>query len=265
MKIHLLVIDGQVDFCDPRGALYVAGAEGDMERTAGLIQRLGPKLDDLHLTMDAHHRIDVAHPLFWRNTKGEHPSPFTIITADNVHNGVWLPVFPSLIGRVRGYVEALAQNGRYPLCVWPEHCLIGSPGACLHPALLAAVHEWEGKNGGLADYVTKGSNPFTEHYSAIKAEVPDPADPTTGVNTPFIQALLAADILAVAGEAGSHCVANTVRDIASEFGSDDLIRKIVLLTDCMSPVPTFEKFQEDFFLDMKARGVQFSTSKDFLK
>ena len=28
-NIHLLVIDGQVDFCDPSGALYVPGADDE--------------------------------------------------------------------------------------------------------------------------------------------------------------------------------------------------------------------------------------------
>jgi nicotinamidase-related amidase len=32
VKSHLLVIDPQVDFCDPSGSLYVPGAEDDMGR-----------------------------------------------------------------------------------------------------------------------------------------------------------------------------------------------------------------------------------------
>ena len=39
MKRHLLIIDPQEDFCNPRsGALFVAGAEADISRIAVLVQ-----------------------------------------------------------------------------------------------------------------------------------------------------------------------------------------------------------------------------------
>ena len=39
-KVHLLVIDPQNDFCDPNGALCVAGADGDMKRLADMVIEL---------------------------------------------------------------------------------------------------------------------------------------------------------------------------------------------------------------------------------
>jgi len=38
-RIDLLIIDPQVDFCDPSGALYVPGAEKDMERLSEMVKR----------------------------------------------------------------------------------------------------------------------------------------------------------------------------------------------------------------------------------
>ena len=108
--------------------------------------------------------------------------------------------------RALTYVQTLAKNGRYPLCIWPPHCLIGSPGHAVMPELFAALLDWE-QRFALVDYVTKGSNIWTEHYSAVQADVPDPADPGTQINTALIQTLLKADMIAVAGEAGSHCLA----------------------------------------------------------
>lgn len=32
MKVHLLVIDPQKDFCNPNGSLFVTGADKDMDR-----------------------------------------------------------------------------------------------------------------------------------------------------------------------------------------------------------------------------------------
>ena len=263
-SVHLVVIDPQVDFCDPQGALYVKGAESDMTRLSRMVGRLSTKLDDIHVTLDSHRLIDVAHPIFWKDSTGRVPAPFTIITARDVENGRWTPVLPSMMKRMLTYVQTLEANGRYPLCIWPPHCLIGSPGHCVVPELHHALQRWEQQRFALVDYVTKGSNPFTEHYSAIVADVPDPSDPGTQINTAFIKTLLDADIVAIAGEAGSHCLANTVRDVANNFGDDSYVKRLVLLEDATSPVPGFEPFQTDFIKEMKARGMQISNTQDFL-
>ncbi len=263
MQLELLIIDPQIDFCDPQGALFVAGADRDITRLAALVRRLAPKLDDIHVTLDSHHFVDIAHPIFWKDGSGQAPTPFTIITATDVETGRWTTAQPGMHRRALAYVQALEKNGRYPLCIWPPHCLIGSTGHAVVPALFAALQDWE-KRFAMVDYVTKGSNPFTEHYSAIQADVPDPADPGTQINTALLQTLMRADLIAVAGEAGSHCLANTVRDIANNFGDDRLVSKIVLLTDATSPVTGFESFQDDFLREMTGRGMKLSTTTDFL-
>ena len=53
----------------------------------------------------------------------------------------------------------------------------------------------------------------------------------------------------------SHCVANTIRDIASNF-SDDQIKRFVLLEDATSSVQGFEKMGEDFINEMVNRGMR---------
>ncbi|MFK5969796.1 MAG: hypothetical protein QM487_06710 [Candidatus Marithrix sp.] len=121
--------------------------------------------------------------------------------------------------------------------------------------LYSVLLEWE-KNLAMVNYITKGSNPYTEHYSAIKADVPDSADDSTQINTKLITKLLEADKIVIAGEASSHCVANTVRDIANEFGDDSLVKKLVYLENCCSSVPGFEQFETDFITEMKDRGMQ---------
>jgi nicotinamidase/pyrazinamidase len=263
-KVHLMIIDPQIDFCDPNGALYVRGAENDIRRLSAMIRRIANRLDDIHITLDSHRLIDVAHPVFWKDSSGHSPAPFTIITAADVESGRWAPVLPGLYRRMLTYVKSLEANGRYPLCIWPPHCLIGSQGHGVMPELHQALLDWEKQRFGMVDYVTKGSNPWTEHYSAVCADVPDPSDPDTQINTRLIQTLMEADILAVAGEAGSHCLANTVRDIAKNFGDDSYIKRLVLLEDATCPVPGFEKFQSDFIQEMTSRGMKISTTCDFL-
>lgn len=263
MQLELLIIDPQIDFCDPAGALFVVGADADIGRLARMVRRLSPKLANIHVTLDSHHFVDIAHPIFWKDSTGKHPAPFTIISATDVETGRWTPTQPGASKRVLAYVQTLAAHGRYPLCIWPPHCLIGSRGHAVVPELFAALQEWE-QRFAIVDYVTKGSNIWTEHYSAIQADVPDPADPSTQINTALIQTLMKADIVAVAGEAGSHCLANTVRDLANNFGDDSLVSKLVLLSDATSPVTGFEALQDSFVAEMTARGMQVSTTCDFL-
>lgn len=263
-KIDLLIIDPQIDFCDPNGALFVPGADGDMQRLSALVKRIGHKLNDIHVTLDSHHCFDIAHPIFWKDSNRKHPAPFTIITVDDVEQGRFTASVPTLQKRALEYVKKLEQNGRYPLVVWPYHCLIGSAGHGIYPDLFAPLLEWEKREIAQVNYVTKGSNIYTEHYSAVQADVPDPADPSTQINTELIRMLEEADEIAVAGEAGSHCLANTVRDIADNFSDDRLVEKIVLLTDATSPVPGFEKLQDDFIKEMTARGMRLATTVDYM-
>jgi nicotinamidase-related amidase len=262
--VRLVLIDIQNDFCDPIGSLYVAGAEEDASRVATMIGRLGSRISKIHLTMDSHRPFDVAHPIFWTNSDGKHPDPYTPISVDDVKNGVWLTSIPGLQKYVLGYVEALASKGKYGLFIWPEHCCIGTWGHGIFPVVSEAVMDWERDLVTMSDIVTKGSNPFTEHYSAIEAEVPSDNDPTTQLNTAFIDTLQDADIVAIAGEALSHCVANTVNDIIKKFG-DDHTKKIVLLTDACSNVTNFEGLGDTFVAEATAKGMQVSTTIEFLK
>lgn len=213
--VHLIIIDGQKDFCDlPGAALPVSGADADMKRIATMIRRVGHRLEDIHCTMDSHRLIDIAHPAFWMDQRGTQPAPFTFITDKDIEAGIWTPRNPGFRRRAIDYTKALEATGKYVLCIWPPHCLIGTWGQTMHDDLNAALQGWSAKEFAMVDYVTKGSNPWTEHYGALMAEVPDPSDPGTALNTSFLTMLATADVIGVCGEASSHCVKNTVQQIA---------------------------------------------------
>lgn len=270
-RLEFLIIDPQNSFChSTEGELFVPGADKDAERLAKLIDTLLYEIDDIHVTLDTHHELDVAHPIFWVNDKGEHPSPFTGISKEDVVTGAWKPFNPklacpphgTLLDRMIEYVTKLEENGRYQLTVWPPHCRIGTPGHNVIEPLREAFRKWELSRYAMISYVTKGSNIFTEHYSGVEADVPDPEDPTTHLNTELIQTLEKADLIVFSGEASSHCVANTIRDIVKNFG-EETIKKCVLLEDAMSPVPGFEQFADDFFQEMIAKGMQIAKTTNF--
>ena len=270
MRVELLIIDPQNDFMDTAdAALPVPGATEDMRRLAGMIDRLGRRLADIHVTLDSHRVIDVGHPGMWRDADGNSPAPFTVISADDIDNGIWVPRNPAFRSRLLSYAQSLEAQGNYPLMVWPEHCLIGTPGHNVQADLMASLMRWERQEFANVDYVTKGTNTFTEHYGALQAEVPDPEDPSTQLNKGFIDMLAQADMIAVAGEALSHCVMSTVNQIADNIGEEHL-RKFYILTDASSPVPKvgdgpdFPAIAASWLKDMGARGMNLTTTDAFL-
>jgi len=272
--IHLLLIDPQNDFCDlptelcpPKAdqpgerhapALPVPGAHADMVRTADWIRANGDRLDAITVTMDHHHRLDIAHPPFWRKGDGTTVDPFTTITAKQVRTGEYVPAPGIDPARVLAYLDALEATERFTHMVWPIHCQIGTWGQCVHPVLQKALDIWEDQRALRVTQVLKGENPWTEQYSALAAEIPDPTDPATDLNQPLLDRLTEADLVLVAGEAGSHCVRATVEHIAANERQN--LSKIVLLKDAMSPVAGFEMVQEKFFAAMAARGVRLETT-----
>ncbi|HXE37406.1 MAG TPA: cysteine hydrolase, partial [Azonexus sp.] len=244
-------------------ALPVAGAHADMQRIAALIEQGGSGLSDITVTLDSHQRVDIAHPTFWCQGDGSAVAPFTQIRAADVGEGRYRPRAAEALPRVQAYLEALEANGRYLHMVWPVHCEIGSWGHNVHDDVRRAYNRWEEARVAIVTKVLKGSNPWTEHYSALKAEVPLADDPATQLNMALVDRLRQADRVLIAGEAGSHCVKATTEHIVENFAAADL-GKLVLLTDCMSPVAGFEAQYAGFLADMQRRGVQLATSAEVL-
>ena len=263
--MRVVVVDPQEDFCNKDwGSLYVAGADLDMMRLASFIRQKEQEIDVIYITLDAHQYIDVAHPAFWVDKQGKHPAPFTIITHDEVKNGVWIPVLKDrikgLVDRMIGYTKALEISGKFPLCIWPPHCVIGTPGSNVVAVLWQAIRDWQDNTGGQVRYVTKGSNIFTENYSAVKAEVPDLDDPKTQYNDALVQSIEIYEGQTVyAGEASSHCFAETVMDIANGFKDAESVKNMVILKDACSPVTGFEEAEQKFLETIEGKGATITT------
>ncbi len=261
MANTLLIIDPQNDFCDRNGALSVPGAEGDCGRLADMIRRLDGKLTSIHVTMDTHHLFHIAHPIFWLDRDGNTPKPYTTITSAMIQRGDYRAAVPQYQHYAVEYVQTLEKTGKYNLCVWPPHCLVGTWGHNIYESLAKALGEWEANVAGrIVDVTYKGSNVRTEHYSAIRAEVSDAADPGSRTNFALIERLKPAENIAIAGEALSHCVANTVRDLITCIPAE----KLIILTDVSSNVPGFEYLGNDFLSEMTDSGIRLMTSVEFL-
>lgn len=284
LKVHLFIVDPNNDFMgNDNGspltesllngtsnvaALPVKGAISDAKRAATMIGRIGRKVSDIHVTLDSHHTMHIAHPDMWQDGTGRAPAPFTIIKADDVKVGIWRARNPKHQERLHLYLIALEIAGQMH-CIWPPHCRIGTWGHSVQNDIEAALTAWERTYMGVVDYVTKGSSVWTEHFGGLMAEVPDPNDPSTQLNAGLVTTLQEADMVGVLGWASSHCVKRTVEQIADNIG-DEHVKKMILLTDCMSPVPAipnvvdFPAIAEQFLKDMQARGMTLMKSTDFL-
>lgn len=285
LSIHLFIVDPQNDFMgnddgspysikrsdgkDLVAQLPVQGGVTDMRRLAAMIDRVGGKLDSIHTTLDSHHTMHIAHPGMWKDVNGKPPAPFSLIKADDVKNDIWRARNPAHQKRLYKYLVALEASGTFLHCIWPPHCRIGTWGHAVQEDLESALNRWENQYMGVVNYVTKGSSVWTEHFGGLKAQVEDPTDPSTQLNWDIIKALQEADIVGFAGEALSHCVKTTVEQIADNIGAEH-VNKMVLLTDCMSPVPAipgvvdFPAIGQQFLKDMQARGVRLMKSTEFL-
>lgn len=254
-KLTLLLVDVQNTFCIPEFELFVAGRSGigaveDNRRLCEFIYRNLGNLTRITATMDTHLVMQIFHPIFLVNDSGEHPGPVTLISYEDIRQGKWKfnPDLAYSLGidaaygqrQLLHYVEVLKSSGKYDLTIWPYHAMLGGIGHALVSAVEEAVFTHTIARSSQADFTIKGDNPLTEHYSVLRPEVMDgPAGVPIGVkNDKFIKLLAESDVVAVAGQAKSHCVSWTVADLLSDIRAVDerLARKVYLLEDCMSPV-----------------------------
>lgn len=265
MNATLLVIDPQNDFCDVTGAaLPVPGANADLQRVAELIARTPQRLTDIVVTLDTHASVSIERTTFWKQADGTPVAPFTEITEQAVRDGRYAPREAARLPEVLAYLHDLEAGGRYRLMVWPVHCVLGTWGHNIHPQLAQQIAAWEERNQRSSLKVLKGLNPMTEQYSAVRAEVPRQDDPLTRTNGVLVsRAKPANGLLLVAGEASSHCVAATLTDLLETMSPEERSR-VVILRDCMSPVPGFEAAADAFFARASAQGVKLMTSKEVL-
>ena len=256
LRVHLLLVDVQKDFCFPEGTLYVGGRSGrgaleDSRRIAEFVHRNLSRLSRITTTLDSHHAFQIFFPSFWVDAAGQSLAPHRTVTAAEVRSGAARPN-PSLAGWLANgdegwlrrqalfYCEELEREGKYQLYLWPPHCLVGTEGHALVGAVEEAVLFHSFARAAQSWTVEKGHHPLTENYSVLRPEVLRRHDGgvLAAKDEALLQSLLESDVLLVAGQAASHCVKNTVEDLLAEIRARDpgLASRVHLLVDCMSAV-----------------------------
>jgi nicotinamidase-related amidase len=255
LKISLLLVDVQNTFCIPDFELFVGGSTGtgavdDNLRLCQFIYRNLDVITEICPTMDTHQSMQIFHSIFLVNNQGEHPEPYTLITPEDIEQGVWKfnPELSSSLDidetdgqeYLHHYTRTLKEGGKYDLTIWPYHAMLGGIGHALVSAVEEAIFFHSIARYSQPDFQVKGGNPFTENYSVLKPEVLENAagEQIAEKNVGFITKLLEFDAVVIGGQAKSHCVAWTIDDLLSEIQISDknLAEKVYLLEDCSSPV-----------------------------
>lgn len=264
-RVMLLLVDPQVDFVHPDGALSVPGAVDDTRRTVEWIYRHAGEITTIAASLDSHLPRQIFFPTWWRDASGQPPAPFTPISVAEVDAGKWIPLYEP--DWSRAYVHALEENARKQLMIWPFHTLIGTPGHAITPALYEAIAYHAAARQAQPHFVTKGSLPQTEYYSLLEPEVKVPGHPESGLNTAFLSTLESYDLIYVAGQAKSHCVLETLGSVMRVYRERPAeIAKWRVLTDCMSsvvhPEIDFDALAEETLARYAAQGLRLVRSTD---
>ena len=253
-RLCLLAVDVQNTFCVPEFELFVSGRSGmaavdDNRRLCEFVYRNLGAITQIVPSLDTHHAMQVFHAIWLVDELGNHPPPYTLVSAEDVEAGRWRinPPVVEALGIDADYAERhlvhytrrLAAGEKYDLTVWPYHAMFGGIGHALVSAVEDAIFFHSVARQSQPKFEVKGDNPLTEHYSIIGPEVtrgPD-GDLLEARNTALIELLLTFDAVVVAGQAKSHCMAWTIDDLlADEAAGERLAERTYLLEDCTSPI-----------------------------
>jgi nicotinamidase-related amidase len=254
-NICLIAVDVQNTFCIPGFELYVGGRSGtgaidDNRRLCEFIYRNLNVITQICPTMDTHEIIQIFHAIYLVNDKGEHPTPFTLISVEDIQRGVW-KFNPKLCysfqidedfgqKHLLHYTKKLKEGNKYDLTIWPYHAMLGGIGHALVASFEEAIFFHGIARYSQPDFHVKGDKPFTEHYSVLGPEVMEgpQGEPLAQKSEEFFNKLMQFNTVIIAGQAKSHCVVWTIDDLLENIIVKDkkLVEKVYLLEDCTSPV-----------------------------
>jgi nicotinamidase/pyrazinamidase len=267
-KIAVILVDYQHDFVDPAGTLYVPGSQQDVARFLAWFYANAHKITSIYASLDTHLPFQIFYSSWWKNPQtGEHPQPFTVITVDDVTNKRWVPIIQP--NWSLHYVQQLQQRAKKDLMIWPYHTMEGTLGHMLVAPISEAIAWHSAARHTQPTYIVKGRTIRTEYYGIFGAEIPDPEEPTSSLNGTLLDAVMKHDQVYVAGEAKSHCVLETERQLVGHCSDQPaLLQRLHFLKDCTSsvqhPVVDFDAIADAELALMEQQGVRLVLSTTVL-
>jgi len=262
-RVLAFMIDLQVDFVmpSPAGRLSVTNAMADLRRTIEWLYCNVGQITHICASLDTHTPYQIFYPSWWVGQDGQPPAVYTVISASDVARKIWRPLRD--VEWSEYYVHELEAIGKKQLMMWPFHCMEGTDGNMLMPALSEAIMFHSAARTTAPTYLTKGTIPQTEYFSVIEPEVKYHQHPQGDVNMRFLRMIEAFDVIYVCGQARSHCVLETMRSMLRHF-KPGMMSKVRFLDDCASSLPGFEEQTEHEIIDLVTRGIRLVRSIDLL-
>ena len=238
MKTAIVIIDMQNDFIHKNGSLCVPNGNKAAKNIANFLKE--NDVDKIFVSMDYHPKNNIASTVFWYDSENKHVEPFTEITLDDV-----------LSKKVRAhyykayfiaYLKELEKKGK-KLIAWPSHCIHGTWGCDICDEINEILKSKEN-----VEYIKKGENPYTEHYSIFKAEVPICNVSLTGyMYLPYILETTNAPLISNITE-DDKCVSKIVnKDLYAPIGvnkdtvKEDVQNETTLNTKLLDELNTYDK------------------------
>jgi nicotinamidase/pyrazinamidase len=242
-KIALILVDYQYDFVKQPDdltvpGLYVPGSEDDINRLLMWFYNNSHKITSIYASLDTHLPFQIFFSSWWKHGKtGKPPEPFTVISEEEVLAGIWVPVSQNERGWSIHYVKELKRKQKKPLMIWPYHTMEGTMGHMLSAPISEAIAWHSAARKTQPYYIVKGKTVRSEYYGIFGPEVVDPHDAESGLNIALLDAIMENDKIYVAGEAKSHCVLESAKQLVNHFGrKPEILCKLHFLKDCTSSI-----------------------------
>jgi nicotinamidase-related amidase len=268
-RILLLGIDFQKDFCDEKGTLSVfPGSKRDIYNTTCFIYNNMEAITDIYLSIDCHYPLQIFFSTFWRDANNNIVPPFTLITYADVQAGKFKSIYGSP-KKVLDCLKALEVAGKGGVFLWPPHCIVGTPGFALENEFAKMIHFHAIAKVSKPQFVFKGTDIYSEMYGIIEPEY----NPNNEVTWQVLNAIadmntgkIGYDEIYLCGEAASHCVLSSAEQILKRFSNMiEVLKRIVILEDCTSPVTGFETQAQEGFEKLKQQyGIRIAKSTDII-
>ena len=227
-KNLLLIIDPQNDFMED-GSLPVKGARNDMLNLISFIHNNLKKIDKIKVSLDTHSYTQIFYQSWWQDSDGNHPNYYSIIKPDSKFK----PLFHKEQSKL--YVNYLNKINK-DLIIWPYHCILGTYGHNIEPNLENMLSYFSLVTKKKVEKITKGSNPLSEMYGIFREEYS---------NLKLSSTLAAAyghyENIIVAGEAKSHCVLESIKQLCEFYQFDNFNSNILVLEDCTTSIQGYEE------------------------
>lgn len=264
----LVGIDYQNDFVIPEikavdgtviqeaGSLLVGGAVDDIRRLIEMIYMEPHYFNSLLFTKDKHIPWQIFFQTWWVNRAGEPISPYTLLTEQAVQAGDYRPQIDKSWSL--DYIKKVKA-----MMIWPFHCMTGTEGSSLVPALAEAIHWLSVGRGIQPRYWFKGTVPQTEHYGPFCPVVEYPKHPLGTLATTLLDEVAQNKEIVFAGEAEDFCVKQGMTQALAYFGKkhQTALKKIKFLCDATSMVFPQNRAEADNFLQsMVDQGVTVTTT-----